>query len=278
MLTVPPKTFLDTQIISDVERGAISSSDWERAKSYLREATRYCISPLTVGELLAALTNGGEEYFDKHQRRLRLLLAPGPPSEVFDFIRYFYARELGLNIQRPSHLEDDFLNVIALILAAPSKAALLDGFTHPKNSQQTVKIRIDRFIEENQQLKRPYIDSLEQLKKLGKIRISPDEWAANLLRFSGVVDPNDLTKRKIAENLFAAYEFEMVVLDLVRNRNFSIEKNISDQVDGQQLYYLCDPNTVFITNDSDFKNRIKGAQAKRIKTLAELLDCAEEKS
>jgi hypothetical protein len=95
------------------------------------------------------MANGDADYFEKHKRRLRVLLSPGPPAEVFDFIIYFVAQELGLTVQRPPHLEDDFLGAIDLILSAPSKEALLDGFPLPgAESDQTVRIRIDRFVKE----------------------------------------------------------------------------------------------------------------------------------
>lgn len=131
MIGVPPKAFLDTQIISAVERGYIGRDDWDRVSGYLKHATRYCISALTIGELLVGMAKGDSEYFENHKRRLRVLLSPGPRAEVFGFIIYFVARELGLTVHRPTHLENDFLNAIDLILSAPSKDALLDGFPAP---------------------------------------------------------------------------------------------------------------------------------------------------
>jgi predicted nucleic acid-binding protein len=279
MIGAPPKTFLDTQIVSDVERGYIGADDWSHVSHYLKQATRYCISALTIGELLAGMAKGDSEYFEKHKRRLRVLLSPGPPAEVFDFIIYFVARELGLPVQRPAHLEDDFLNAIDLILSAPSKEALLDGFPLPgADSDQTVRIRIDRFVKEMEENRGGYTRVMGYRQGRIAIEVSPQLWASKLLEFYGVSGSAD-SITDVAERLSATYEFEMAVNKLVQNPNFPVPRRTSDLVDGQQLCYLCNPNVVFITNDSDFRTRaVKSPQAKRIKTFAEVLACAEGKS
>jgi len=228
---------------------------------------------------LAGMANGDSEYFEKHKRRLRVLLSPGPRAEIFDFINYFVARELGLRVQRPEHLEDDFLNVIALILSAPSKDALLDGFPVPgTKSDQTVRIRIDRFIREMEENRTGYVEVMGYVQGRIATEVSPQIWASKLLQFYGVSGPADFVKA-VAERLSATYEFEMAVNKLVQNPNFLVSKKTSDLIDGQQLCYLCDPNVVFITNDSDFRTRAgKNPQAKRIKTFAEVLASAESNS
>jgi hypothetical protein len=67
LICVPPKTFLDTQIVIDVERGRISGDEWSCAVSYIKNTTRYCISPLTVGKLIYALANGDSAFFKPHR-------------------------------------------------------------------------------------------------------------------------------------------------------------------------------------------------------------------
>lgn len=279
MISAPPKAFLDTQIIVEAERRKITQDEWSLASGYLRNATRYCISPLTVGELISALVNGDSEHFELHQRRLRVLLSPGDQAEVFDFAPYFVAQALGLPVERPAHLEDDFLGSINLILEAPSKDSLLQGFRcRGKNSKQIAKIRIDRFAKEHASPKEGYISHMTLRKERNITSVSPDAWASSLLRFYGI-SRDDVALAEVAERLSANYEFEMYVNNLVQNENFTISKNTSDLIDGQQLCYLCDPNVVFITNDSDFKNRTQNSpQANRIKTFAELLACATSKS
>lgn len=272
LISAAPKVFFDTQIVSQAERGSINSSDWSRACAYIRQTSRYCVSALTVTELLAALANGRDEFFDQHKRRLQYLIAI-EPTEVFDFIPYFVGAELGLKITRPPHLEDDYLNTIRLILAAPSKSALLSGFAHP-DMNQTVRINLGRFSAELEEKRNGYIGVLEERRRLGVGRFDAAVWAGNLIRHYGVVDEPQLRETIVAA-LSATYEFEMAVYGLLRNRNFDIAKNASDLVDGQQLCYLCSRETVFITNDSDYKTRTRlSAQSGRIKSFAELLECA----
>jgi hypothetical protein len=274
-LIIPPKTFLDTQIVINAERGRISGDDWSFAASYLRSATRYCISPLTIGELIFALVNGDPEHFAQHQRRLRVLLGPGSQAEVFDFIPYFFARQFGLSIDRPAHLEDDFLGAIGLILEAPSKDSLLQGFRRKgEYSGQTARIRIDRFAQEHTDSLDKYIEFMEARRRSATGAISPEQWASFFPPFYGI-SGNGIDISEIAERLSAVYEFEMSVNNLVKSDKFSISKNRSDLIDGQQLFYLCDPEVIFISDDSDFKNRVKNSiQSMRIKTFAELLACA----
>jgi hypothetical protein len=110
------------------------------------------------------------------------------------------------------------------------------------------------------------------------IEVSPQIWASKLLKFYGVSgSPGSIAN--VAKHLSATYKFEMAVNKLVQNPNFPVSRRTSDLIDGQQLCYLCNPNVVFITNDSDFRTRAgKSPQAKRIKTFAEVLACAEGKS
>jgi hypothetical protein len=262
----------------EAERGHIKQDEWALVSAYLKHATQYCLSPLTVGELLSALVNGSPRYFRQHQRRLRVLLSPGDQPEVFDFVPYFVAQQLGLNIERPARLEDNFLESINLILEAPSKDALLQGFSHHgKTSKQTMKIRIDRFAEEHAALMEKYIEYMTFRREHNEFQIPRDVWASGFLKFYKV-SGNVIALDEVAERLSANYEFEMFVCNLLRDEQYSISKHKSDLIDMQQLCYLCDPNVVFITKDSGFRKRIQNSpQASRITTFADLLACANNK-
>lgn len=284
MLTVPPKTYFDTQIIIDAERGAIPSGKWECVCGFLRQTTRYCLSPLTIGELLLALAKSNDHHFERDKRRLRLLLSPCSTPEVFDFLPYFAARQLGTNKYRPEHLEDDFVSTIGLILSAPSREWLETGFRHPLDSSQTVRIQLERFLSQIKQLRQSYVDFMERqrnfvqtvkFKQTGSAVIPVNVWAVHVLEYHGL-DATEHLVNMATDKFSAMYEHEMASLNLLRNPNFQVDSNASDHVDGQQLGYLSDPETVFITNDSDFRTRIhKSHQARRIKSFSDLLCCAE---
>jgi predicted nucleic acid-binding protein len=146
---LPPRVFLDTQIIADIERGHITEDGWALASTYLAHETRYSISPLTVAELLRALANSSSEYFGKHQRRLQLLISPDSHSVVFDLPLYFIAERLKLRFDKSDRLENDLLGVIKLILSAPSKQALLTGFS--SCGATCIKVNLDQFMKEDTQ-------------------------------------------------------------------------------------------------------------------------------
>lgn len=282
MLTLPPKVFLDTQIVIDVGRGTITQGDWSRAASFLRESTRYCVSPLTIGELLCGLVNSEERHFESHKQQLRILLAPQPAPEVFDFIPYFVADQLGLSIDRPPLLEDDFLGSLRLILDAPSKAALRDGFRLRQNPNQTAKVRVDRLVHEHNETLHKYFKFMERRRVVikrnwrgpGHFRVEPSLWTSYILNAHGV-SGSSLDPSAVAPRLSAAYEFQMSLNVLINSTTFSISRNRGDLVDGQQLFYLLDPNAFFITNDSRIRSRVAASsQSNRVKSFTELTDCA----
>jgi hypothetical protein len=283
VLTRPPKAFIDTQIIIDVGRGVIPPELWSKAAQYLRTATEYCISPLTAGELICGLEQSGEEHFEKHREQLRALIAPNREAEVFDFIPYFIGSQLGIDVERPANLEDDFLGSIGLILDAPSKASLLSGYRHPSHPGQTVRVRIDRLAREHSQTLQAYFGFMEHRRKAlaekwrgpGAFRVEPEGWASFILNSYSIAG-SAFDSASIATRLSAAYEFEMSLNILIRDRGFSVEKNRGDLVDGQQLFYLFDPIVVFITNDNRIKRRTAAsAQSTRIITFRDLVRCAE---
>jgi hypothetical protein len=233
---------------------------------------------LTIGELLRALANGGREFFAQHQRRLRHLLEPNRHATVFDFIPYFVAEQLGRPIHRPDHLEKDFLGTLKLILDAPSKESLLTGFRPSGHGPDKVaRIRIDRFAQEYRDASDRYVAFMNARRSQTFTTLLPVQWAFFIADFYGFGD-DQIQITELADRLSANYEFEMSVNGLMRNENFSLEKNKSDHIDGQQLIYLLDPEVVFITNDSDFRNRTRNSpQSSRIKSFADLLDCAKMK-
>jgi hypothetical protein len=190
-----------------------------------------------------------------------------------------------LPIERPGHLEDDFVGAVRSILAASSKDDLLRGFRRPGTPEgQILKIRIDRLASEHDATMRRYFDFMERRKatiiaaKSSRARIAADDWASFILKSYGVTNFDGLLPQLVLA-LSAAYEFEMAINELLMNDNFSVSKNRGDLVDGQQLFYLSDPNCVFVTNDGAIKRRTKHSlQSNRIKSFAELLDCARSQS
>ncbi len=255
----------------DVQQGRIASDQWSIVASYVRTATRYCVSPLTIGEIIWALAGGDAKYFGSHQQRLRVLLSPNSRPEVFDFVPYFTAHQLGIEFPRPAHLEDDFLGTIDLILEAPSKDALLEGFQREgAHVGQTARVRIDRFAREHAETLSNYEAFMEARRNANPGPLNQVQWASGVAGFYGI-PPESVDLPSLAAGLSAAYEHEMFANRLLNNPSFSVSRNRSDLIDGQQLIYLCDPQVVFISNDSDFRNRITNSpQLASIQTFSEV--------
>src|SRR5580692_6352412 len=97
----PRKYFFDTQIIMEVERGNIPEKEWDDVFSFIRRDGQYWISPLTLTELLWALSRGKPEFYGQHQRRFRVLYPHGE-KRFFDFPKYELGRLLKSPLRRPA--------------------------------------------------------------------------------------------------------------------------------------------------------------------------------
>jgi hypothetical protein len=270
MTTLPTaKVFFDTQICINAANKAISEEDWREATEYIQKVAEYWISPLSVGEIVLGIAKGDERHFENGKTRLRKIYSEGA-RHFFDFPRYFLAKTLGFEAKRPANLEDDFGFSIQVILLAESKSELLSGVAIPYLTTG-VKIRIDRFLQEIEAIQQRFVQLVSTLKGTKKFTLAPEQWAERALSFYGI-EEDEAARNRFLKALYAAYQFDTVLLDLARNRNYDLQKNVSDIVDTQQLIYLCDPTVVFVTDDSDFKKRLRGnAQSGRIVAFREVL-------
>jgi hypothetical protein len=268
-----PKPFFDTQLPEMAASGAIPARDWELVQEYFESEADYHISPLTVTEILDRVnkdTTG--KYFSRIKEQIQRLYPSGKHKKFFDFIRYFVTETLfGTKMPRPFTLEKDFAFNLELVLWAENRGALATGVPMPFLTEGKYILRLDRFSLEIDTIRNRFKSYLAQLKGRKKFSLTPEEWLNDALKFINVDSVEN--RRRFIENLHAAFQFECWILDAARNHNYSLDKNISDQIDAQQLYYLCDPAVVFITNDTDHEKRLRGnPQRNRIKTFSEILD------
>jgi hypothetical protein len=264
------KVFFDTQICINAASGRITETDWHEAIGHILTSEEYWISPLTLGEIILSIAKGDEKYFEIGKTRLRTIYCNGR-GKFFDFPRYFIAGTLGLRDRRPLNLEDDFGFSIQVILLADSKRNLAEGVALPHLKQTRAKVRIDRFLSEIEANQQHYVELFSTRKGSSKNKLTPEQWAMPALRLYGIHD-DEAARSRFIESLSAAYQFDVALLDLARNRNYDLRKNVSDLVDTQQLCYLCDPTVVFVTDDSDHRHRLLGnAQSNRVLTFREVL-------
>jgi hypothetical protein len=268
-----PKPFFDTQVCELAASGAIPRADWIFLQDYFEVETDYHISPLTVAEILDRINKDeNNRYFRRTQEQIRCLYPHGKRKKFFDFTRYFISRTIfGKEAKRPFMLEKDFAFDLEILLWAGSRSQVTQGVPMPYLMNGSYRLRLEKFSDEIQGIRNIYKQWLGLLKGRKKFSFTPEEWLNDALKTVGMDTPDN--RKKFIDALPAAYQFEHWIIDAARNHNYNLDKNISDQIDAQQLYYLCDPTVIFITNDTDHKIRLKGnSQQQRIKTFSEVFD------
>jgi hypothetical protein len=97
-------------------------------------------------------------------------------------------------------------------------------------------------------------------------------WAANFGQFYSV-PLNVQQTQDLASSLDAAYEYQKFVWTKSLASRFRPENHENDWIDMNQLFYLADPATTFVTEDREIRERCANSrQASRILLLKELLD------
>ena len=274
-MSVPQcRVFFDTQICINAAANKISEADWFSAMAYIQETAEYCVSALTLGEIILSIARGNRQSFEAHQERLRRLCPRGNKT-FLDFPEYFLASELGFEVRRPRHLETDFSFSVSVILQAQSRCDLFDGVLLPTGG--TAQVRLDRFLDEVDGWQNAYVEWFSGLKGSKRPAFTPEQWATSVISFMGF-ELNEESVQRFVRACAAGYEYEVALHNLIRNGNYDLRKHVSDLLDAKQLCYLCDPAMVFVTDDTGFKKRLRrNPQKGRIVTFPELVNRAREK-
>jgi hypothetical protein len=68
-------------------------------------------------------------------------------------------------------------------------------------------------------------------------------------------------------------QFDRHLWQFIRNPDYNFSKHRGEIVDAQQLYYLCQPNIYFVTNDTRLKEAVSDSpQGRRVMTYQELTE------
>jgi hypothetical protein len=267
------KPFFDTQICALAANGSIPHGQWIAVQDYFEECADYHISPLTLCEIIHRIhSDEAGKYFAQCQKQLRCLYPRGRRKRFFDFPRFYSARTIfGIEIPRSRSLETDFGFSVELALWAESRAGLDGVIPLPFMLTGGARLKHANFAKEVEAIRDRYKRAFGSLRGKKKFGIPPMKWMKPAL------DQMGLNVESSGETFLAAmsacYQFDCCLVDAARNKNYDLDKNISDLIDAQQLAYLCDPTVIFITNDSDHRIRLRGnAQASRILTFAEVFD------
>lgn len=272
-----PKIFLDTNVCINAANGEIPSKVWRRVRGRISNDFRYCISEVTLRELLIKLSRGSGSYFDQNKGPLRVL--HGPSNRRFLPYPPIYALRtlLGLSeVQRDTGVsglsEEEWANqVLETVLRSPDKQSLLRGVPIGLSRRKGRFFDLDHFDKHESEPQREFATILQGLREGRTDPPNPLTWAAWIMKSSGLV-PYTEECGVLASGLSAAYRYGESLARLADTSNYSFERRSSDYGDILQLFYLCDESMHFLTLDSDFRKRTKGsAQSARIILLPDLL-------
>lgn len=265
------KFLFDLQIISYVQSGKISRSEWEEVRRYLSSRARYAISSITLYELLAGIEGGDDAHFHENRERLRILYEPARRELLplgGDFVRSIV---FGLPIRSRAFQPNKLKTWIDVILNAQTKSDLKHGRVVLRgNPDQTYGTSLSQFAGHIRQGKRLDAARLERLRQRALSPSTQETWSREVLKRIDVPsDPENLAKLKSAMD--AAWRYELSRYELAKTQAYDFAKHDSDWLDGQLLYYLADPLIHLITSDKRIKLRARGSsQANRILNFEEL--------
>jgi hypothetical protein len=268
-----PKFFLDTSVCIDVARSnSISADDWARVLRRCKAKFRYCISPETVFELVAGLADSNEAHFTESQEPIRVLFPAGPKS-FLDRLRVFVPNTVFGEKRKPVYsVETDFDLWIRTVLHAPDKKALQSGMLRiGLKGRCGVGLDLDHIRKSIRDIQAGYASRFDSLRKRGVPDLTRDTWAEMILQdLRKPITPQNLDL--VCEKVDAAYQFDSYLWRFLRNPDYDFSKHRGEIVDAQQLYYLCDSNVYFVTNDRRLKSAIsRSPQVSRVLTYQELL-------
>lgn len=264
------KIFFDTQIYVYGYTGAISESEWDSISRYAHRHFNLRLSPLTLYELLNGFATADESRFREMQGPIKLLVS----AKKRRFLRlpgqFLLVDILG---EQPSKLdfEPKQIDLIAQAVSwAESKSALERGLARIPGEDFEARSFGLRLAEIEGGIlagKKGHIDSLEQLRSGELHRSTPDIFVEGILaRLGRSAQP--VSSSRLVGAVEAAYKYSESLWSFAEGKKYNLEKHASDWIDVQQLYYLADDETYFVTNDPDFRVRTKGAkQRNRIWTL-----------
>jgi predicted nucleic acid-binding protein len=272
---VRPKLFFDTDVCINAASGKIDPAEWRRVQKHIGTHYRYCISFITLKELLGKLARGSDAYFERNKEPLRVLCQPARRQ----FLPYpsVFALRTVLGIRSAARIHDSGLTeevwaekVARAVLDAPSKARLKDGIKVP-NRKLTLSFDLDHFDRHENAPQNEHAKLLQGIREGKTDPPVPRNWAAWILKQHGPTPYTDDCE-KLAVALDAAYCFTRSLSKMANDKGYDFKTHASDWGDSLQLFYLCDESMHFLTMDGDFRNRTKNSlQSSRILTYRDFV-------
>lgn len=262
----------DTNVCGKLESGQYSAHLPEIKRRVSRKY-RQVVSPNTFVELLDALKDSKEEYFEAHKSRLRLMAGERTPKFLRFPIAFAMKHVLGLDAPGVRLGPKEFEHWYRTTLRAKNREQLFSGdVKHPMSSRKRYGFDPDVIRAQQEEGKKRHREFMEKASR-GKASLPPPEiWAATLAESVGC----KLTRQqaiKLASRLGAAYEYEKELFRLALSGKYNLSKHDTDWIDFQQLFYLCDEGLVLVTDDGGLEKRTRASsQNQRIILLPDFLN------
>jgi hypothetical protein len=240
---VRPEIYFDTHVIRDAADGVIAESDWKRTTEHVARKFRHRISPVTLYELLTDIASGDESEFERRRERIRRLFL-AKKNRFLRLPRYFAAEHLFGDTRAIANMEPDDFDVWSrVVLAAADKNTLLTGVSMKDDPRMRYRLDLGD-IEKHLNEGRP--EKSDGGSESGSA--SPD----SILRLLWQ-EPDDARREKVAMGLSAA-----LALEPATNKSGTWMRML-------QLFYLCDPEIIFVTSDAGILAAAKNStQAERV--------------
>jgi hypothetical protein len=268
LLSKKPRIFFDTPVPIERAKEHIGGSGWTSAREFIAENFRYVVSPATFLELLNGIVNGSETRFQNFRGELNALI---PSHGRMNFLKSpgSFVREtlLGISHPHPNFEPSDLEQWVKAVFYAKSYQEMLEGnVVFPNVTRKTFGLHPTVVLEQTLTGKQVHADQLEKVRA-GELQLpNKPTWARGILVSLGQ-KPTHEECLKLAEGLDAAYQLFQWFGQQAKTSNYNFAKHDSDWIDEQQLYYLADPQTYFLTSDTHFVERVRGSgQAARIIT------------
>ncbi len=269
-----PRLFFDTNILETLA----SSPLYERVRKYLSARYTYVISPLTVDELLLGIKGGDEQFFDRNQAKMKVLRGVGQMRILRPPATFVLKQVLGVHVNPPTASVVEIEKCIDVVLRAHSKGQLEQGLVPLRNSRKTGGLNFDPIEQRHNLGKAEHARILESLRAKELRKPKPNEWVKTSFRHFNL-ELADSEWSKVASALDAAVALNLHLCDLSAGDRYDFSRHYSDWIDLHQLFYLCDPNVSFLTNDKPLRNRVaKSDQIGRIVMLEDILGTVTEQT
>jgi hypothetical protein len=264
-----PRIAYDTSICAAFERRGISAADWALVRKYILKHYEYCMSPITLYELLVGLEHAQAQYFLKSQRAFKAFY-PSHAKSFLQLPRYFVLEHIfGRHVEPPDHIATDLDRWCRAILKARRKSEIESGTVTLPGYRGGFGLHLDKIVRQIKEKQEGYVDAFENLRSIDSGQYTPELWAESVLR---MIDEEATPANigKVIGAVDAPYLFGKELWSLLRSK-YDYAKHLSDLLDEQQLYYLADPTLLFICNDEKLRARVrKGRDSARIMNFEEL--------